>query len=201
MNPRTRSRARSPGRPARIECAIDRAGGRAARRRGRLPSASAVRRHARQQGRADAGARLRAARLDAACASTSAASARSEGAWDEGRGEVDDALAVDRRAARAQRVRRPAAACWPASRSAATSPPQAADAAARGRQAAPAGAGRPVDREAGGADGARRHLVIHGEADDVVPLAATLDWARPQIAAGHRLPRRRPFLPRADCRC
>ena len=23
-------------------------------------------------------------------------------------------------------------------------------------------------------------LVIHGEADDVVPLAATLDWARPQ---------------------
>ena len=23
-------------------------------------------------------------------------------------------------------------------------------------------------------------LVIHGEADDVVPLAAVLDWARPQ---------------------
>jgi alpha/beta superfamily hydrolase len=23
-------------------------------------------------------------------------------------------------------------------------------------------------------------LVIHGEADDVVPLSATLDWARPQ---------------------
>jgi alpha/beta superfamily hydrolase len=23
-------------------------------------------------------------------------------------------------------------------------------------------------------------VVIHGEADDVVPLAATLDWARPQ---------------------
>ena len=23
-------------------------------------------------------------------------------------------------------------------------------------------------------------LVIHGEADDVVPLQATLDWARPQ---------------------
>jgi alpha/beta superfamily hydrolase len=22
--------------------------------------------------------------------------------------------------------------------------------------------------------------VVHGEADDVVPLAATLDWARPQ---------------------
>jgi alpha/beta superfamily hydrolase len=24
-------------------------------------------------------------------------------------------------------------------------------------------------------------LVIHGEADDVVPLQATLDWARPQV--------------------
>ena len=24
-------------------------------------------------------------------------------------------------------------------------------------------------------------VVIHGEADDVVPLAATLDWARPQV--------------------
>jgi len=23
--------------------------------------------------------------------------------------------------------------------------------------------------------------VIHGEADDVVPLQATLDWARPQV--------------------
>ena len=24
-------------------------------------------------------------------------------------------------------------------------------------------------------------VVIHGEADDVVPLQATLDWARPQV--------------------
>ena len=24
-------------------------------------------------------------------------------------------------------------------------------------------------------------IVIHGEADDVVPLAAVLDWARPQV--------------------
>jgi len=24
-------------------------------------------------------------------------------------------------------------------------------------------------------------LVIHGEADDIVPLAAVLDWARPQV--------------------
>ena len=36
-------------------------------------------------------------RLDARCASTSAASARSEGQHDEGRGEVDDMLAGGRR--------------------------------------------------------------------------------------------------------
>ena len=24
-------------------------------------------------------------------------------------------------------------------------------------------------------------VVVHGEADDVVPLSATLDWARPQV--------------------
>jgi alpha/beta superfamily hydrolase len=29
--------------------------------------------------------------------------------------------------------------------------------------------------------GTAGHLVIHGEADDVVPLQAVLDWARPQV--------------------
>ena len=24
-------------------------------------------------------------------------------------------------------------------------------------------------------------IVVHGEADDVVPLSSTLDWARPQV--------------------
>ena len=44
-------------------------------------------------------------------------------------------------------------------------------------------------------------LVIHGESDDVVPLAATLAWARPQASAGDRLSRRRPLLPRPARAC
>ena len=38
----------------------------------------------------------------------------------------------------------------------------------------------PLLRDQAGATLARRMLVVHGEADDVVPLAATMDWARPQ---------------------
>ena len=104
----------------------------------------------------------------------------SEGVWDEGRGEVDDALAVVAALARPRGVRRPAAAAGAAFRSAATSPSRpshrlGADDKPRRivlvgpsteKQAVPA---VPADT-----------LVIHGESDDVVPLAATLDWARPQ---------------------
>ena len=39
-------------------------------------------------------------------------------------------------------------------------------------------------------------LVIHGEADDVVPLSATLDWARPQSLPVTVVPGGGPFLPR-----
>ena len=101
----------------------------------------------------------------------------SQGAWDEGRGEVDDALAVIAAHAR-RRVRRPAAARRLLVRRLRRR--------RRRRSACPMArqprgwcwsARRP---EAGSAGGAGRHLVIHGEADDVVPLAATLDWARPQ---------------------
>lgn len=38
----------------------------------------------------------------------------------------------------------------------------------------------PVLRKSDGTQLAKRMLVIHGEQDDVVPLAAVLDWARPQ---------------------
>lgn len=101
----------------------------------------------------------------------------SAGAWDEGRGEIDDALAV----ATAQRL-----------------PDQplvlagfsfggyvAAQAAAR-----LAAAGTPVERLVLVGPATSRFelppvaadtLVIHGEADDVVPLASTLAWARPQV--------------------
>ena len=102
--------------------------------------------------------------------------AGSGGAWDEGRGEVDDALAVIAAhraagerlvlggfsfggyvaAAAAARLARP-------------------DAPERLVLVGPATASFPVPPVPPGT------LVIHGEQDEVVPLSATLDWARPQV--------------------
>jgi uncharacterized protein len=99
----------------------------------------------------------------------------SAGAWDEGRGEVDDALAVIQ------------------ARRAPGQPLVLGGFSFGGHVAAQAAARLP--------DGARAErlvlvgpavesfptgpvppdtLVVHGERDDVVPLAAVLDWARPQ---------------------
>lgn len=99
----------------------------------------------------------------------------SAGAWDEGRGEVDDALAV----ITAQRDATLPLALGGFSfggfiaATAASRLPEAERAErlvlvgpATSRFQVPA---VPTDT-----------VVIHGEADDVVPLAATLDWARPQ---------------------
>ncbi len=106
----------------------------------------------------------------------------SAGQWDEGRGETDDALAV----VAAQRTARPGlplllggfsfggfVAAQAAHRLAQAGPDQAADrlvlvAPATSRFTLPATV--PPDT-----------VVVHGEADDVVPLSATLDWARPQV--------------------
>ena len=99
----------------------------------------------------------------------------SQGAWDEGRGEIDDALAV------IAAMRRPGEplllagfsfGAYVASQAAARLPddakPQRLVLVGRStqKQRLPA---VPADT-----------VVIHGEADDVVPLSATLDWARPQ---------------------
>lgn len=99
----------------------------------------------------------------------------SEGAWDEGRGEVDDALAV---IAAVREPGRPLAlagfsfggyvASQAAARLAAGAPVE--------RLVLVGPATRNFDVAAVPAD----TLVVHGEADDVVPLQATLDWARPQ---------------------
>jgi uncharacterized protein len=95
----------------------------------------------------------------------------SAGAWDEGRGEIDDALAVT------AALREPGGAlalagfsfgAYVASRAAAALHPE------RLVLVGPATASFEV------APVPIATLVIHGEADDVVPLAATLDWARPQ---------------------
>ncbi len=99
----------------------------------------------------------------------------SAGAWDEGRGEVDDVLAV------VQSLRDPALplalggfsfGAGMAGRAAARLPAGAA--AERLVLVGPAVLNfppPPVSQDT---------LVIHGEADEVVPLQAVLDWARPQ---------------------
>jgi len=104
----------------------------------------------------------------------------SAGAWDEGRGEVDDALAV-----------------IAAERAAHPSLPLALGGFSFGGYVAAQAAdqlqhsGAPVQRLVLVGPATSRFtlpaavapdtIVIHGEADDVVPLASTLDWARPQV--------------------
>ncbi|MEF7615484.1 alpha/beta fold hydrolase [Aquincola sp. MAHUQ-54] len=99
----------------------------------------------------------------------------SAGTWDEGRGEVDDAMAV------VAAFRDPALPLWIAGFS--FGGYVASQAAARLPQAERA-AGLvlvgPATRNFPVAQVPDDTLVIHGEADDVVPLQATLDWARPQ---------------------
>ena len=99
----------------------------------------------------------------------------SEGAWDEGRGEIDDALAV------LAAIREPAETLvlagfsfggYIASQAALRLP----DDQKPQRMALVGPATSRFDTAAVPAD----TLVIHGEIDDVVPLAAVLDWARPQ---------------------
>jgi alpha/beta superfamily hydrolase len=99
----------------------------------------------------------------------------SQGAWDEGRGEVDDALAV------VQAFREPGQPLvlggfsfggYVAAAAASRLPDDAK--AAQLVLIAPAVVNFPVGTVPADT------LVFHGEADDVVPLSAALDWARPQ---------------------
>ena len=103
----------------------------------------------------------------------------SAGAWDEGRGEVDDALAVVA-----------AARAWPGHD---TLPWALAGFSFGGYVAAEAAARlaegerplrlvlvAPSTEKQQVAPVAADTVVVHGEADEVVPLQATFDWARPQ---------------------
>ncbi|HRI17634.1 MAG TPA: alpha/beta fold hydrolase [Burkholderiaceae bacterium] len=99
----------------------------------------------------------------------------SQGAWDEGRGEVDDALAV---VAALRDANRPLVLGG-------FSFGGYVAAAAAARLAGPAA----VERLVPVGPSTQKHtlpavpedtLVVHGEHDDVVPLAATLAWARHQ---------------------
>ncbi|HEY8975148.1 MAG TPA: alpha/beta fold hydrolase [Burkholderiaceae bacterium] len=100
---------------------------------------------------------------------------QSAGSWDEGRGEVDDALAV----VAAHRV--------------AGEPLVLGGFSFGGYVAAAAAAKLPESDKAQRmvlvAPSTIKHdappvavetLLVHGEADDVVPLSASMDWARPQ---------------------
>lgn len=98
---------------------------------------------------------------------------QSEGAWDEGRGEVDDALAVlaaERAAGEALILSGFSFGGYVASRAA----QRLAEPAQRLVLVGPATSRfdtAPVPADT---------VVIHGEVDDVVPLSSVLDWARPQ---------------------
>ncbi len=95
----------------------------------------------------------------------------SAGAWDEGRGEIDDALAV------AAALREPGQALALAGFSFGGYVASHAATALHPERLVLVG---PATQTFTVAPVAAGTLVIHGQADDVVPLAATLDWARPQ---------------------
>ena len=106
----------------------------------------------------------------------------SEGAWDGGHGEVDDALAVIaayRGIAEAQ-----AALALPLVLAGFSFGGYVAAEAARrlpeGAKATRLVLVAPSTQKERVPPVPSDTLVIHGDADDVVPLAATLDWARPQ---------------------
>jgi hypothetical protein len=100
----------------------------------------------------------------------------SQGHWDHGAGEVDDALAV-------VRAHRDAAlplalggfsfGAYVATQAAARLP--------AGQRAHPLVLVGPAAQNFTLAPVPQDTTVIHGEADEVVPLAAVLDWARPQV--------------------
>jgi alpha/beta superfamily hydrolase len=101
--------------------------------------------------------------------------AASEGAWDEGHGEIDDALAV------IAAHREPALPLvlagfsfggYVASQAAARLPDDA-----KAERLVLVG---PSTQKQKVAPVPEETLVIHGESDEIVPLSATLDWARPQ---------------------
>jgi alpha/beta superfamily hydrolase len=100
----------------------------------------------------------------------------SQGHWDEGRGEVDDALAVIahfRDAGLPFMLAGFSFGAYVASQAAVR-----LDDAARPQRMVLVG---PSTQKQAMARVPPDTIVVHGEVDDVVPLSATLDWARPQV--------------------
>jgi alpha/beta superfamily hydrolase len=100
----------------------------------------------------------------------------SEGAWDEGRGEIDDALAViadQRDPALPLALAGFSFGAYVTSQAA----KRLADTGAPAERLVLVG---PATQNFEVATVPPDTIVVHGEADDVVPLSATLNWARPQ---------------------
>lgn len=97
----------------------------------------------------------------------------SAGAWDEGVGEIDDAMAVI--------AARPHAGLPLALGGFSFGGYVATHAAARAAAVERLVLIAPAVTNFSPAPVSQDTLVIHGEADDVVPLAAVLDWARPAV--------------------
>jgi uncharacterized protein len=95
----------------------------------------------------------------------------SAGGWDEGRGEIDDALAVVRAFRQGGESLAMAGFSFGG---------YVASHAAAALQAQPVVLIGPATQNFTVAAVPQGTLVVHGEADEVVPLSATLDWARPQ---------------------
>jgi alpha/beta superfamily hydrolase len=104
---------------------------------------------------------------------------RSEGVWDGGRGEIDDALAVWQAFVSPPHAPTGPAALAGFSFGAYVASQVAARLAAQGSRATLVLVG-PAVRNFEVATVPPDTLVVHGEADEVVPLSDVLDWARPQ---------------------
>jgi uncharacterized protein len=100
----------------------------------------------------------------------------SSGTWDEGRGEVDDAQAV----LTALHTPGQAVLLGGFSFGAAMAAQLAARRTAAGEPATPLVLVGPAVLNFNTPPPPPGSLVVHGEQDDVVPLSAVLDWARPQ---------------------
>jgi len=100
----------------------------------------------------------------------------SQGQWDQGNGEVDDALAV----VAAQRDPALPLALGGFSFGGYVAAQASARLAAAGAPAQRVVLIGPATSTFAVPTVPANSLVVHGEADDVVPLKATLDWARPQ---------------------
>jgi len=100
----------------------------------------------------------------------------SQGHWDEGRGEIDDALAV----VAGQRVTGLPLALAGFSFGAYVTSQAARRLAEAGEAAERLVLVGPATQNFEVAAVPADTIVVHGEVDDVVPLSATLDWARPQ---------------------